>query len=126
MCSWFHEQTKWSLLCIYIFYYQSSTTFPKKIFMYTIRMSQIQIRPDILIWSKLYVKVISRLVLIFMPQTLKKLKGHIALGLSVRPNKINNGVLKFLRFLNKQIIDLYFVSILDYLPLWSYATFKGL
>ena len=64
-----------------------------------------------------------------MPPTLKKLKGHIALGLSVRPSvhplQIQGRVLKFHRCIpHQKITDLYFFN-LDYLPLWSYAPFKG-
>ena len=65
---------------------------------------------------------------------LKKLKGHIALGLSVRdpvrafvrPSVTSlRRVLKFHRWTQHQkITDPYFFN-LDYLHLWSYAPFKG-
>ena len=58
-------------------------------------------------------------------QILEKLKGHIALGLSVHPCKIKERVLKFKRQIpDPKISDLYFLS-LDYLPLLSYAPLKG-
>ena len=44
-----------------------------------------------------------------MPPTLKKLKGHIALGLSVRPNNNKANVFKFHRWIpHQKIIYLYF------------------
>ena len=64
-----------------------------------------------------------------MPPTLKKLKGHIALGSyahpSVRPSQIKDRVLKFQRWIpHQKITDPYFFN-LDFLPLWRYAPFKG-
>ena len=58
-----------------------------------------------------------------MPQSFEKLKGHIALGLSVhlsiRPNKFEDRVLNFHKWIpHQRITDLY-------LPLWSYALSKG-
>ena len=49
-------------------------------------------------------------VFIVMPPTLKKLKGHIALGLCVRPLQILDKVLKFHRWTqHHKITDPYFV-----------------
>ena len=63
-----------------------------------------------------------------MPPTLKKLKEHIALGLSVRPSihyKFKIRVLKFHRWIpHQKITEPYFFN-LDYLPLWIYSPFKG-
>ena len=67
-----------------------------------------------------------------MPPTLKKLKGHIVLGLSLHPSErpsvcynFQDMVLKFHRWTQHQkITDPYFFY-LDYLPLWSYVHFKG-
>ena len=62
-----------------------------------------------------------------MPPTLKKLKRHIALGLSVHAS-----VRPFVRLLQKlsykfEISSLDFTSKISphYRPLWSYAPFKG-
>ena len=73
-------------------------------------------------------------LIFFMPPTSEKLKGHIALGLSVcpsvrpyvRPFKIyQDTVLKIHIWIpHLKIIDTYFLS-LDYLPLWSYVPLKG-
>ena len=65
-----------------------------------------------------------------MPQTLEKLKVHIALGLSMLPSVLpfkiyKDTVLKFHIWIpHQKVIDTYFLC-LDYLPLWSYAPFKG-
>ena len=42
--------------------------------------------------------------LLFMPPTLKKLKGHIALSLSIRPSKTKFRVFKFHRWIPHQKI----------------------
>ena len=61
-----------------------------------------------------------------MPQTLKRLRGHFALGLVhlSLSKKYKLGFWNFInRFLIKKMCDPYFWS-LNYLPLWSYAPFK--
>ena len=68
-----------------------------------------------------------------MPINLNKLKGHIALGLSIRPSvrlsfhqlQIEDRVLKFHRWIPHQKVtdpNFFFLN-LDYLSLWSYAPF---
>ena len=65
----------------------------------------------------------------FMPPTLEKLKGHIALGLSVRPS-VHPSV-RQLQNLLRYSFEISFMDhkkdtyFLDYLPLWRYAPFKG-
>ena len=66
-----------------------------------------------------------------MPPTLKKLKGHIALGLSIPPVSASfqkKNKLRFLNFINgfliKKIIDLYFFLV-GIISLSSYGPFKG-
>ena len=70
-------------------------------------------------------------VSIFMPSTLEKLKGHIALGLSVRPPVCLFKILlrysfeiSYMDSSSKIMTQIFFVS-LNYLPLWSYVPFKG-
>ena len=78
---------------------------------------------------------------LFMPPTLEKLKGHIALARpSVRPSihpsvrpSVRVSVQNLLRnsfeisFIDSssETIDTYFILSLEYLPLWSYVPFKG-
>ena len=67
-------------------------------------------------------------ITVVMPPTLKKIEGHIALGLSVGPSVCPFiflvGVLKsHILIPHQKIADPYFFS-LNYLLLWSNAPFK--
>ena len=73
---------------------------------------------------------------LFMPPTMAKLKGHIALGLSVGPS-VRPSISRCIRskFIKIQFWNYIFGFLiknnwhiflsLDYLPLWSYATLNG-
>ena len=67
----------------------------------------------------------------FYAPNFEKLKGILlwaclCIRLCISPFKIYNMVSKFHRWTkHEKITDLYFFLNLDYLPLWSYAPFKG-
>ena len=59
-----------------------------------------------------------------MPPTLVKLKGHIALGLSVCAYQQIKLMFLSRWITHQNITDPYFSFSLNYPPLWSYAPFK--
>ena len=62
-----------------------------------------------------------------MPPTLKKLKGHIAFGLSVCVCALEEKKVRFFKFHkqipHQKIADHIFFS-MNYFPMWSYAPFN--